>query len=138
MAARLINPVQSKNRARPMAARLIINPVQSKNRARPMAARFINPVQSNNRARPMAARLKTQNCPSWFVLSTINRPPRLPFDRCVIHTCKLQYNWYYSLRVDDNAALVPNLPYLFAYKPSDFCKKIYSVLGIFFIAESFE
>ena len=34
------NPVQSKNRARPMAARLIINPVQSKNRARPMAARL--------------------------------------------------------------------------------------------------
>ena len=32
--------MQSKNRARPMAARLKkINPVQSKNRARPMAAR---------------------------------------------------------------------------------------------------
>ena len=42
---KIINPVQSKNRARPMAARLIIiNPVQSKNRARPMAARLINPV----------------------------------------------------------------------------------------------
>ena len=41
-----------------MAARLIIiiNPVQSKDRARPMAARLINPVQSKNRARPMAAR----------------------------------------------------------------------------------
>ena len=51
--------MQSKNRARPMAARLI-NPVQSKNRARPMAARFINPVQSKNRARPMAARLKNK------------------------------------------------------------------------------
>ena len=37
------NPVQSKNRARPMAARLK-NSVQSKNRARPMAARLINPV----------------------------------------------------------------------------------------------
>ena len=72
MAARLkiiikiINPVQSKNRARPMAARLIIiiNPVKNKNRARPMAARLIitiiNPVQSKT-ARPMAARLKSKH-----------------------------------------------------------------------------
>ena len=52
--------MQSKNRARPMAARLIINPVQNKNRARPMAARLIiNPVQNKDRARPMAARLIT-------------------------------------------------------------------------------
>ena len=37
-----INPVQSKNRARPMAARLKKkNLMQSKNRARPMAARLI-------------------------------------------------------------------------------------------------
>ena len=59
---RKINPVQSKNRARPMAARLKKkkNPLQSKNRARPMAARLINPVQDKNRARPMAARLNRQ------------------------------------------------------------------------------
>ena len=35
-----MNDMQSKNRSRPMAARLIINNVQSKNRARPMAARL--------------------------------------------------------------------------------------------------
>ena len=45
---RKINPVQSKNRARPMAARLII-------------IKIINPVQSKNRARPMAARLKKKS-----------------------------------------------------------------------------
>ena len=39
---RVINLVQSKNRARPMNALLKINPVQSNNRARPMAVRLIN------------------------------------------------------------------------------------------------
>ena len=72
MAARLkkINQMQSKNHARPMAARLKINQVQRKNRARPMAARLkINQVQSKNRARPMAARLKkiiNQGCSEWL------------------------------------------------------------------------
>ena len=48
-----INPVQSKNRARPMAAQLkiiIINPVQSKNHARPMATRLTKEIVNTSTA----------------------------------------------------------------------------------------
>ena len=51
------NKPRAEQEPRSAHGRAVKNPVQSKNRARPMAARLKNPVQSKNRARPMAARL---------------------------------------------------------------------------------